>query len=60
GDVQIDVNVAISSDGMVTVSAIDVETRIEQSISVEGPTALNEEEIQKMIADREKLAATDS
>ena len=47
GGVDIDVIFDISADGIVSVSAIDVQTGVRQSITVTASSGLTEEEIQK-------------
>ncbi len=51
GEVTIDVTFSISADGLVSVSAKDVETGKEQSITVTASSGLTEEEIQRMMAE---------
>ena len=58
GEVEVDVTFAISADGIVNVSAKDVETGKEQSITVTATSGLTEEEIQEMMQEsRDQLVA---
>jgi molecular chaperone DnaK len=49
GEVEIEINFEISADGIVSVSARDLETGLEQSITVTATSGLTEDEIQNMI-----------
>ncbi len=49
GEVEIEVTFHISADGIVSVKARDLETGLEQSITVTATSGLTEEEIRKMI-----------
>jgi molecular chaperone DnaK len=49
GELEVEVEFEISSDGIVSVSATDLETGIEQSITVSASSSLTESEIQQMI-----------
>jgi molecular chaperone DnaK len=49
GEVEIEVTFHISADGIVSVKAKDLETGIEQSITVTATSGLTEDEIRKMI-----------
>jgi molecular chaperone DnaK len=49
GEVEIEVTFHISADGIVSVKARDMETSLEQSITVTATSGLTEEEIRKMI-----------
>ncbi|RMG94007.1 MAG: molecular chaperone DnaK [Deltaproteobacteria bacterium] len=49
GEVEIEVTFSISADGIVSVSAKDLETGKEQSITVTATSGLTEEEIQRMM-----------
>ncbi len=49
GEVEIEVTFSISADGIVSVSAKDLETGKEQSITVTATSGLTEEEIQQMM-----------
>jgi molecular chaperone DnaK len=53
GDVDIDVIFDISADGIVSVSAIDVQTGLRQSITVTASSGLTEDEIKRAAADNE-------
>src|ERR1700682_6344993 len=54
GDVDIDVIFDISADGIVSVSAIDVQTGLRQSITVTASSGLTEDEIKRAAADNEE------
>ncbi|MEM9493369.1 MAG: Hsp70 family protein, partial [Myxococcota bacterium] len=49
GEVEIEVTFLISADGIVSVTARDLETGLEQSITVTATSGLTEDEISKMI-----------
>jgi len=49
GEVEIEVTFHISADGIVSVKAKDLETGVEQSITVTATSGLTEDEIKKMI-----------
>ena len=49
GEVEVEVTFAISADGLVSVSAKDLETGHEQSITVTATSGLTEEELQKLV-----------
>ncbi len=49
GEVEIDVTFAISADGIVSVTAKDLETGLEQSITVTATSGLTEDEIKHMV-----------
>ncbi len=53
GEVEVEVEFAISADGIVSVSATDLETGKEQSITVTASSDLTEEEIERMIEENE-------
>ena len=53
GEVEIEVTFDISADGIVSVSATDLETGKEQSITVSATSGLSEQEIQAMIEENE-------
>ncbi len=56
GEVEIEVTFHISADGIVSVKARDLETGLEQSITVTATSGLTEDEIKKMIdANREYM-----
>jgi molecular chaperone DnaK len=48
GDVEVEVTFEISADGIVSVSAKDLETGLQQSITVTATSSLTEQEIQRM------------
>ena len=56
---QIEVTFDIDVDGMLAVSAKEKETGIQQSITIQNASTLDEDEISKMIEDSEKYAASD-
>jgi molecular chaperone DnaK len=49
GEVEIEVDFHISADGIVSVTARDLETGIEQSITVTATSGLTEDELQKLV-----------
>ncbi len=51
GEVEIEVTFHISADGIVSVKAKDLETSLEQSITVTATSGLTEDEIRRMIED---------
>lgn len=53
GEVEIDVEFSISADGIVSVSATDLDTGKEQSITVTATSDLTDEEIERMIEENE-------
>ena len=53
GEIEIEVTFSISADGIVSVIAKDLETGLEQSITVTATSGLSEEEIKKMISNSE-------
>jgi molecular chaperone DnaK len=53
GEVEVEVTFQISADGIVSVKAKDLETGLEQSITVTATSGLTETEIQRMIADNQ-------
>jgi molecular chaperone DnaK len=55
GQVEIEVTFAINADGIVSVSARDLETGQEQSIQVTATSGLTQEEIAKMMADAQQF-----
>jgi molecular chaperone DnaK len=55
GQVEIEVTFAINADGIVSVSARDLETGQEQSIQVTASSGLTQEEIAKMMADAQQF-----
>jgi molecular chaperone DnaK len=54
GEVEIEVNFEISADGIVSVSARDLETNQQQSITVAATSGLTEDEVKKMATDNEQ------
>jgi molecular chaperone DnaK len=56
GEVEIDVTFEISADGIVSVSAKDLETGLQQSITVTATSGLTEDEIKKMAKDASEYA----
>ncbi len=57
---QIEVKFDIDANGIVNVSAKDLGTGKEQQITISGSTALNDDEIDKMVKDAESHAAEDA
>jgi molecular chaperone DnaK len=55
GQVEIEVNFAINADGIVSVSAKDLETGQEQSIQVTATSGLTKEEIARMMQDAQQF-----
>ncbi|HJZ87017.1 MAG TPA: molecular chaperone DnaK [Polyangia bacterium] len=49
GEVEVEVNFEISADGIVSVSAKDLETGLQQSITVTATSGLTEDEIRRMV-----------
>lgn len=56
---QIEVTFDIDVDGILSVKAKEKQTGTEQSVTIQGASNLNESEVEKMLADAEKYAATD-
>ena len=56
---QIEVTFDIDVDGLLSVKAKEVETGIEQSVTIQGASNLEENEIENMLADAEKYASAD-
>ena len=56
---QIEVTFDIDVDGILSVKAKEKETGVEQSVTIQGASNLNEKEIDEMLAEAEKFAATD-
>jgi molecular chaperone DnaK len=56
---QIEVTFDIDVDGILSVKAKELGTGVEQSVTIQGASTLNEKEIQEMIQSAEKFAATD-
>jgi len=56
---QIEVTFDIDVDGLLSVKAKEKETGIEQSVTIQGASNLNEQEVEKMLSDAEKYASVD-
>ena len=56
---QIEVTFDIDVDGILSVKAKEVGTGVEQSVTIQGASTLDEKEIQEMISSAEEYAATD-
>ena len=56
---QIEVTFDIDVDGILSVKAKEKETGIEQSVTIQGASNLNETEVETMLADAEKFAEAD-
>jgi molecular chaperone DnaK len=56
---QIEVTFDIDVDGILSVKAKEVGTGVEQSVTIQGASTLDEKEIQEMIASAEEYASTD-
>ena len=56
---QIDVTFDIDVDGLLSVKAKEIETGIEQSVTIQGASNLEQTEIEGMLADAEKYASVD-
>ena len=56
---QIEVTFDIDVDGILSVKAKEKETGVEQSVTIQGASNLNEKEVETMLQDAEKFAATD-
>merc|ERR1712244_48546 len=56
---QIEVTFDIDVDGLLSVKAKEVETGIEQSVTIQGASNLEQNEIETMLADAEKYASVD-
>ena len=56
---QIEVTFDIDVDGILSVKAKEKETGIEQSVTIQGASNLNESEVEDMLAEAEKYAAVD-
>ncbi len=54
GEVEVEITFEISADGIVSVSARDLETNLEQSITVTATSGLTEDEIEAMIEENEE------
>jgi molecular chaperone DnaK len=56
---QIEVTFDIDVDGILSVKAREKETGVEQSVTIQGASNLNESEIENMLAEAEKFASAD-
>ena len=56
---QIEVTFDIDVDGLLSVKAKEVETGVEQSVTIQGASNLEETEIETMLSDAEKYASAD-
>jgi len=56
---QIEVTFDIDVDGILSVKAKEKETGIEQSVTIQGASNLNQNEVEDMLAEAEKYAAAD-
>ena len=56
---QIEVTFDIDVDGILSVKAREKETGVEQAITIQGASNLNETEVQKMLEEAEKFATAD-
>ena len=56
---QIEVTFDIDVDGLLSVKAKEVETGVEQSVTIQGASNLEENEIETMLSDAEKYASAD-
>jgi len=56
---QIEVTFDIDVDGILSVKAREKETGVEQSVTIQGASNLNEKEVDQMLAEAEKFAAID-
>ena len=56
---QIEVTFDIDVDGILSVKAKEKETGVEQSVTIQGASNLNESEVEDMLAEAEKYAAAD-
>ena len=56
---QIEVTFDIDVDGILSVQAKEKETGVEQSVTIQGASNLNENEVEDMLAEAEKFAAAD-
>jgi molecular chaperone DnaK len=59
GAPQIEVTFDIDVDGILSVKAREKETGVEQSVTIQGASNLNEREVEDMLAEAEKYAAAD-
>jgi molecular chaperone DnaK len=56
---QIEVTFDIDVDGILSVKAREKETGVEQSVTIQGASNLNENEVKKMLEEAEKFASAD-
>jgi molecular chaperone DnaK len=56
---QIEVTFDIDVDGILSVKAREKETGVEQSVTIQGASNLNETEVEEMLAEAEKYASAD-
>merc|ERR1739848_936011 len=56
---KIEVNFDINVDGLLSVQAKEIETGIEQSVTIQNASNLDKNEINRMLADAEKYAEID-
>jgi len=56
---QIEVTFDIDVDGILSVKAREKETGVEQSVTIQGASNLNEKEVEQMLAEAEKFATAD-
>jgi molecular chaperone DnaK len=56
---QIEVTFDIDVDGLLSVKAKEKETGIEQSVTIQGASNLNEQEVNQMLSEAEKYASAD-
>ena len=56
---QIEVTFDINVDGLLSVKAKELETGVEQSVTIQGASTLDEAEIEKMVASAEEYASID-
>ena len=56
---QIEVTFDIDVDGLLSVKAKEKETGVEQSVTIQGASNLNEQEVDQMLSDAEKYASVD-
>lgn len=56
---QIEVTFDIDVDGLLSVKAKEKETGVEQSVTIQGASNLNDQEVDQMLADAEKYASAD-
>ena len=59
GEPKIDVTFDIDVDGLLSVKARETESGIEQSITVQGASTLEQDEVEAMLSDAEEYAAAD-